>query len=264
MTQFNANCGPLRFSFEWRLTLLTLTLIPLLMSLGFWQLDRAQEKQVLAQRYQQRATLPSLTNTTLQALVNTTPRDQWSQSVADRSVIVNGRVDSSRYVLIDNQTRNGRFGYDVVIFVETDEAWVPVNLGWTPGDPARRSLPAPRLTGGSRQIMGRVYLPSRPPYMLAEPLPLSSLPSVVQHFQPEAMDGPALFNSRHQILPVEIRINTDDPMALQADWPVVNQSPAKHTGYAVQWFTMSAALLLAFVFGSSNLWPLIRRRPTAP
>ena len=264
MAQFNANCGPLRFGFEWRLTLLTLTLIPVLMSLGFWQLDRAQEKQVLAQRYQQRAGLPPLTNTTLQALFNTTPRDQWSQSVADRSVIVSGRVDSSRYVLIDNQTRNGRFGYDVVIFVETDDVWVPVNLGWITGDPARRSLPTPPLTGGSRQILGRVYLPSQRPYMLAKPLPLSSLPSVVQHFQPETMDGLALFNSNRQILPVEIRINANDPLALQADWPVVNQSPAKHTGYAVQWFTMTAALLLAFVFGSSNLWSLIRRRPTAP
>jgi len=45
---------------------------------------------------------------------------------------------------------------------------------------------------------------------------------------------------------------------VEAGWPVVNVSPAKHRGYAVQWFTMAAALIVFFVFRSSNLWALLR------
>jgi len=264
VAQFNANLGPLRFSFEWRLTLLTLTLIPLLLSLGFWQLERADEKRLLAQRYQERAGLPPLSAQELQDLLNTTPRERWFELIADRSIFVDGRIDPDRYVLIDNQTRNGQFGYDVVVFVETNTLWVPVNLGWMAGDPARRTLPQPRLRDGSRQVSGRVYLPSSAPYMLVDPAPVTSLPSVVQRLQTDMIDADALFDSRRQLLPVEIRIKGNDPLALQADWPVVNQSPAKHTGYAVQWFTMCAVLLLAFIFGSSNLWSLVRRGSTAP
>ena len=43
------------FRFDWKLTLLTTLLLPLLLSLGFWQLDRldqrrAQNSRVLAAR----------------------------------------------------------------------------------------------------------------------------------------------------------------------------------------------------------------------
>ena len=36
----------------------------------------------------------------------------------------------------------------------------------------------------------------------------------------------------------------ESPLALVAEWTVVNQSPSKHIGYAVQWFAMAAVLLL--------------------
>jgi surfeit locus 1 family protein len=41
---------------------------------------------------------------------------------------------------------------------------------------------------------------------------------------------------------------------------VVNVTPAKHTGYAVQWFAMAFALGLIFIFRNSNLGELLKRR----
>ena len=60
------------------------------------------------------------------------------------------------------------------------------------------------------------------------------------------------------VLPAMVRIAAEDPQALSANWTVVNQSPQKHTGYAVQWFTMAAVLLLAFIVRSSNVLSLMR------
>ncbi len=41
---------------------------------------------------------------------------------------------------------------------------------------------------------------------------------------------------------------------------MVNVSPAKHRGYAVQWFTMAVVLLIFFFLRSSNIWQLLGGR----
>ena len=65
------------------------------------------------------------------------------------------------------------------------------------------------------------------------------------------------------LFPRELRLDVDQPAGFRRDWPVVNVSPQKHKGYAVQWFTMAAALLLFAVFRSSNLLDVIRGRNTS-
>jgi surfeit locus 1 family protein len=42
------------FDFEWRITLFTLVMAPLMIGLGFWQLQRAEEKATLAASFEQR------------------------------------------------------------------------------------------------------------------------------------------------------------------------------------------------------------------
>ncbi|MEJ2417044.1 MAG: SURF1 family cytochrome oxidase biogenesis protein [Exilibacterium sp.] len=44
----------LRFKFNWKISALTIFLLPVLVCLGFWQLQRAQEKRNLLAEYQQR------------------------------------------------------------------------------------------------------------------------------------------------------------------------------------------------------------------
>ena len=44
----------LSFDFEWRTTALTVVLLPVLVSLGFWQLERADEKTAIAAKNAQR------------------------------------------------------------------------------------------------------------------------------------------------------------------------------------------------------------------
>ena len=63
-----------------------------------------------------------------------------------------------------------------------------------------------------------------------------------------------------ELYPWLVRIDPSEPAALTADWPVVSASPEKRQGYALQWFTMAAVLLLFFLLRSSNLWQLMTRR----
>lgn len=59
------------------------------------------------------------------------------------------------------------------------------------------------------------------------------------------------------LFPYTVRIDPDHRAALTVDWQVVNVSPAKHKGYAVQWFAMAVALGILFILRSSNLWQVL-------
>ena len=62
------------------------------------------------------------------------------------------------------------------------------------------------------------------------------------------------------VAPYSLRINAGQPGALEVAWQVVNVSPAKHRGYAVQWFTMATVLALIYLLRCSNLWQLLAVR----
>ena len=70
----------------------------------------------------------------------------------------------------------------------------------------------------------------------------------------------ALGVSEDMLFPYSVRIKAGEPGALAVDWKVVNSGPAKHIGYAVQWFAMSAVLALLGVLRSTNLHQWLRSR----
>ncbi len=74
----------LRVELDWRTTLATALLLPTLLSLGFWQLDRAEEKAVLIERLEARRTLPAITPQSAIRL----PQDE----LADRQVVMDAQI----------------------------------------------------------------------------------------------------------------------------------------------------------------------------
>jgi len=242
----------LRVTLDWRTTLATVMLIPTLLFLGFWQLDRADEKVDLIARMDERRVLPPITPFQAQQLrVN---------ALADRQVAMSATFTDGQYVLLDNRLRSGRFGYEVVAFVEDQGLVVPLNLGWIEGDASRQTLPEVSLPVGTHELTGRLYQPSSEAFMLgANPFP-AALPGVVQQLSFADWAGDLEAQFAQPIFAFEVRVGEFEPVAFAADWATVNQTPAKHQGYAVQWFTMAAALGLAFIFRSSNIASWLRYR----
>ena len=158
-----------------------------------------------------------------------------------------GRTSENSYLLLDNRTRTGRVGYEVIALVKTEAGVIPVNLGWVAGDPARRQLPAVNLPAGQKTLTGRFYVKPGEAYTLAEPVAPDTLPAVIQAYDFGTLQPAVERLSGAPLLPVFVRIAPEHPLAYQADWPVVNQSPDKHVGYAVQWFTMAGVLLIALI-----------------
>jgi surfeit locus 1 family protein len=46
--------------------------------------------------------------------------------------------------------------------------------------------------------------------------------------------------------PFILRLNKADPHGFVRDWTITTVEPARHVGYAVQWFAMALTLLIAY------------------
>lgn len=246
--------GRLVFDFEWRITLFTVVLLPLLISLGFWQLQRAEEKAALALAFERQQASPPAPLASLQ--------DASAAELAYRPVLLRGHFVEGRDLLLDNRTRSGRYGNEVLsVFALQDGSLALVNRGWLPADPARLALPAvPTVPGENIEITGQVYVAPGEPYLLADEALAQTWPQRIQAVEMDKVA--ALLDGA--VFPYPVRISAGEPGALQADWQVVNVSPAKHRGYAVQWFSMAAVLALLYLLRSTNLWQMIKGPGSGP
>lgn len=248
----------LKLDLEWRTTLMTALLFPGLIALGFWQLDRAEEKTDIAARESQRAAGAAVN---LDELLEIAEKDR-----AYRKVTIRGHYVAEAVVLLDNQMRDGRYGHDVygLFLDEPSEQYLLINRGWVPGDSSRRSLPNVDVPSGDFTLQATAYVPPGEPYLLAEDqFADRAWPLLVQTASSQALREFLQGGLPGKLFATELRLTPANPTGFRRDWPVVNVSPEKHQGYALQWFTMAAALLLFFVFRSSNVLSL-RRGAVSP
>ncbi len=241
-----------RFNFDWRTTLFALLMLPLLVALGFWQLQRADEKVLIAAAWEEQQSLPPVSLGQLW--------DETAESLAYTPVRVSGVFVEDKYFLLDNRIYGGRFGYEVLGIIQLDsgEGLALVNRGWLAADSARLELPTVPPVSGPVELMGHVYVPLGAPYLLAEQQLGPDWPKVLQAVEMKKILPPVEAINGDRAFPYSIRIAAGEPGALAVDWQVINVSPDKHRAYAAQWFTMALVLLIFFVLRSSNLWQLVK------
>ena len=252
--QFNRSLGPLRISGDMRAVLAGLVLFALLVNLGSWQLGRAGEKSALASRWEARAAMPAVAP---ESLLPDAPSVEVAAALADRQVQWQASFTTNDYLLLDNRLHRGQVGYHVVALAESNAGLIPVNLGWLAGDPSRRTTPIPTFPEGRVAIEGRIYVPSGTPLLMQKPEPPVALPATVQTLYWDNWQGSLEALSGRAVFPFQVRIQPDSPYALLAEWAVVNQSPSKHIGYAVQWFAMATVLVIIGLLRLTNLRSLL-------
>ena len=212
-------------------------MVPLMTGLGFWQLARADEKAALAADFAAKQARAPSSMAGLNGL-----------SLAELAYLplaLEGTFADGQYFLLDNRMREGQFGNEVVaVFRETQSGRLfLVNRGWVPADPARLSRPRVPEVEGSVSLRGYLYVAPDKPFLLGEQQVEAGWPKQVQALESDVLAA-ALGVPESQLYPHPLRLDADSPGALVTDWQVVNQSPAKHTGYAVQWFSMAGVLAL--------------------
>lgn len=224
--------GPRRqWQFDWRLLVFSGVFLPVLVSLGVWQLNRAAEKQLLLEQWQQEAENLS-----------------WPQVVeggleTGRPVTLTGAY-GSRTWLLDNRTRDGMPGYEVLTgFHPVQGPPVVVNRGWVQAPRTRDRLPELKTPEGMVTLQGRISDYPVPPVLAEQPDPEGPWPHRVQ-----SLSQQAALAEIPDLPPRIVRLAGEgQPGAYRADWEPDLMGPQTHYGYASQWFALALALTILTV-----------------
>ncbi len=231
------------FDFNWKLTLCVVLIFPVLVKLSLWQLDRAVEKEALQASWQARQAQP--------------PVELSFAEVYDdyQRVFVKGVFLPDKYWLKENQMNNGQLGYNVVMpFELPDKSVVVVDRGWVAGSPYRDFVPEVPMPQGSIRVTGVITQPSDSKLIREAETRAKSWPHKVLEVDINVMSK----QSELSLYPRLLRLDVDSPGALTVIWRPTNMSAAKHYGYSMQWGLLALALIILYLFASTNLSQLFK------
>lgn len=250
-------------------TLAAVAVVALTVSLGNWQLRRADDKaQRQLQRDQALARAPLPIGT---GLLDAAATD-------GQRVSLEGRFDAPHTVFLDNRTRKGVAGFHVLtpMRIGADAPageplrYVLVLRGWIARDIAERTrLPPLRTPGGIQHIEGLAIVDLPQPIVLGaseahgpgadrsagDPTARGDGSSPIwQHL---SMSDYARWSGL-PMQPVLVRQTSELDDGLARDWVQPAAGVDRHHGYAVQWYAMAAVTVGLW------LWLTLRTRRRLP
>ena len=233
------------FDFSLIPLLLYLALVTLLVSLGFWQLGRADEKKIFLTKQQSSADKEVIK---LISIIGDDP-----ESLRYRKIEITGRYDEEHQFLIDNQIVSGQAGYYVMtpLLVDGMKTAVLVNRGWVALNKDRRVLPDVSIPSLKATILGRVNnFPVVGIKLAGAEIPTEGWPSVVQVVDSEVLAD----RLGYSLLPFQVELDGEMNEGYQREWRKNTvMPPEKHIAYAVQWFGLAITLTILFIwFGTQR------------
>jgi len=217
---------------------LSILILALCVFLGFWQIDRAEEKRILLEKIH------------VQSIV---PVTDWKSAEDAQIIFLVGQYDTSSAFLLDNQSYEGAVGYDLIVpfITEASSIVFMVNLGWVEADINRNVLPEIELPSHSLEIKVRVYKPSKQVFRLSEnQYANTGWPKRIQYFSSDYF----MEELRHkyefatQVVFYETRIEERQLGGQIRHWNYQHMPPEKHVAYAVQWFSLAIVIFLLSIF----------------
>ncbi len=224
--------------------LVYLVLLILLISLGFWQLGRAEEKRLFIAKRQDTVDKEQI------------KVDQWQElapeSLRFRKTAVSGVYDQQHQYLIDNQIVHGQVGYFVMtpLILDGMNKAVLVNRGWVALNRQRSELPDLSISAEKVSITGRInHFPVVGIQLPGAEIPTEGWPSVVQ-----VVDTNILTEKLgYPLFPFQIELDADLENGYLRDWKENKViPPEKHIAYAIQWFGLAVTLTVLIIWLSSK------------
>lgn len=218
-------------------TIVYLLVLPILLRLGFWQLDRAEEKRQFIEVFQQQNDLAPL----------------WIKNIIKLDTVLNyreakvsGQYNLDKQIFIDNKIYQGKTGVHVVtpFKLEDSEYSILVNRGWVPMVIDRSSLPKVETPIISLKLNGKLKIIGEQPFMVGEQFQSNEgWPALVQWVNFEDIEK----RSGLKLLPYMFLLDEKDKSGYIRNWEPVFLQPEKSTSYAVQWFALALALSIIYI-----------------
>lgn len=207
-------------------------------SLGFWQQGRGEQKREWLAAWESALTAAPV------AIAQALDRTEDSPPMRVHGVL---RFRASPRMLLDNQQREGRIGVRAYALADAEGLSAPllVELGWLPMD-ADRALPAFELPQSPQQISGvLVQMPGQGLKLGENPWATDDDPVLLTYLSPEEIQVAA----GTAPLPGVLRPDPQLPLGFARDTVLLPNTlpPERHFGYAVQWWGLSAAVVVIYL-----------------
>ncbi len=222
-------------------TLAAVLALPSFISLGLWQLDRAEQKRTLHSEFVERQAKNVADLNKEDILRNDFKQMHW------RKVSIEGVFSKNINILLDNQVESGVAGYFVYtpFKLKEQDLWVLVNRGWAPAGNRRDNPPDVSVAEEILKIIGSVKLPPRMGIMLAENIIEQPLVGMYRTQKLLLADIEELLGQK--LLPYVVRMSPESPAGFVRRWKMPGSGEEKHLGYAFQWFAMATVIFIIYL-----------------
>jgi len=221
-------------------TIAVLVLLPLLIGLGVWQLDRARQKIELqdARLAREQATPVRLGEAPL-----VVSEDRFRRARGT------GHYQARYGFLLDNQVHKGQAGYHVLTPFKPDlgTQWILVDRGWVAWGPDRDRLPDIATPGDTVTIEGRLVAPQKPSLVLGAQATEQTAQEFTRRWQSVDLQRFADVTGL-QVAPLVLQLAPGAAHGFVREWPVITDEWInRHKAYALQWFALALTLVLLYL-----------------
>lgn len=222
-------------------SLLAAVFFCLFISLGFWQLDRAEYKKTLYQGYLDRQSEAEIDFNQINDKAEEYKSFLW------RHIKATGRFGEDNQILLDNQVIKDEPGYFVYTPFQSinSNVYVLVNRGWVPVGNDRKKPPELEKTESVVTINGVLKELPKTGLLLQKTIPEKMTGGVVRVQNIDLNELEKLLNIK--LLPVIFRLEPGSKHGYVRDWKPPGFGEEMHLGYAFQWFVFALTLFIIYL-----------------
>ncbi|MBA6293175.1 SURF1 family protein [Colwellia sp. MB3u-70] len=228
---------------NWPMVIFTMLVFSSLIKLGFWQVDRALEKEQRQQRISELSQRQDL------SLAQVLTLSGLQDGINDLPIQLKGDFVGDKIFLLDNQPNKGRLGYRVYQIIESNGDAILVNLGWVQGSIDRNILPEISPITGQHTITGHVREVEVGIQLQAQNLTNPSWPLRVQQIELDKFSE--LIGKK--LLPFVVYLDKKETIGYIKNWQPIVMPPEKHRAYAFQWFSLALAWISLMVWAAIKM-----------
>ena len=215
-----------------RITIFFVIFAIVFFSLGIWQIERGQTKTQIMSEFENKLTKEPI-------YLNAESK-KWDR------VLVSGKWENKKQLLIDNVIHQGIAGYKVLTPLRIDETnkLILVDRGWIKQNKFRDQLPDIQIPDDFESVSGTLEQPELG-LVLSEELISNNWPKISQTKNVEVISKAYT----EEIFPM---ILLADPLLKNSLEYIkitpTNMTPIKHYGYSSQWFLMFIVLCFMYIW----------------
>ena len=220
-------------NFKSKILIFAIIFVPITISLGLWQIERANEKKVIISNYDK------LLVSTPIALQKEQPLENWQpiETVGAYQDLV---------IYEDNAINSGKAGFKVYhLFQNGDGTFIFVHRGFIERNLIKNNLPRIDTPLRKKNIKGTALFKQNNTFV--KNIEESDI-RIIQEFNTSVLIERFPILKDRYLHPFLFNLDVRDADKFQPIEKPVNMTASKHIGYAIQWFGLCAALIILTIY----------------